>query len=389
MSDPLSGLLGSGESRRQMPPPRRPLPPQRRRSLGFGRLFIAIIVMAGLVAGVIFGGKAIISDITHKTTVDDYSGSGTGSVDFTIVGGQSPDTIASNLAALHVVKSAAAFEKAANADSDRAGKIQPGNYIMRLHMSGASAFNRLFDPKAVNANRFTIAEGLDLRHILPIIARATGLPMGDLNAAALSPQLLGLPSWASGVHTAEGFLFPATYAPKKGTSAVAILRSMVARFNTEATALNLVAGAQARGVKPLDIVTLASIVEREVNQTADLRKAAAVMYNRLKDTADFPTLGMDSTTRYALGDVTGPLTQSQLADPSPYNTRVSPGIPPGPIGNPGEATLKAVLAPVVGDYTYFVYLPKEKKTVFTASSSEFNQLQLQYQQECTASPGSC
>lgn len=377
MSDPLSGLLGSGESRRQAPP-RRPLPPPRRRHVGFGRLFIAIIVMAGLVAGVIFGGKALISDLTHKTKVADYTGSGTGSVDITIVSGQSPTTIGANLAALHVVKSAAAFEKAAAADPARAGNIQPGDYLLRLHMSGASAFGLLFDPKARNAQPFTIAEGLDLRHILPIIAKATGLSMNDLNAAALSPQLLGLPSWASSVHTAEGFLFPATYAPKKGTSAVAVLRSMVARFNTEAAQLNLVSLAQARGVTPLQAVTLASIVEREVNQTGDLRKAAAVMYNRLRDTADFPTLGMDSTTRYALGDVTGQLTPSQLSDPSPYNTRVSPGIPPGPIGNPGEATLKAVLAPVVGDYTFFIYLPKEKKTVFTNSANEFYTLQQQY-----------
>jgi UPF0755 protein len=335
---------------------------------------------------VIFGGKAIVTDITHKAKVDDYSGTGTGTVDFAIVSGQSPDTIGSNLAAQHVVKSAAAFEKAAAADPDRAAKIQPGNYLMRQHMSGASAFNLLFDPKALNAQKFTIAEGLDLRQILPIISKATGLTVADLTNAALQPKLLGLPSWASSVQSAEGFLFPATYAPKRGTSAVAILRTMVARFNQEATQLNLVANAQARGVTPLQAVTLASIIEKEVNQTADLSKAAAVMYNRLKDTADFPTLGMDSTTRYALGDVTGELTQSQLSNPSPYNTRVSPGIPPGPIGNPGEATLKAVLAPVVGNYTYFVYLPKEKKTVFTASSTEFNQLQHQF---CIESPASC
>ncbi len=384
MSDPLSGLLGSGESRRSAPP-RRPLPPPRRRHVGFGRLFIAIVVMAGLVAGVIFGGKAIISDLTHKTKIDDYSGSGTGSVDVTIVSGQSPTTIARDLAAKHVVKSAAAFEHAAAADPTRAAKIQPGDYILRLHMSGAAAFNLLFDPKAVNAQRFTIAEGLDLRHILPIIAKATGLKLADLTSAALQPKLLGLPSWASGVQSAEGFLFPATYAPKRGTSAVAVLRSMVARFNTEAAKLNLVAQAQARGVKPLDVVTLASIVEREVNQSADLGKAAAVLYNRLHDTANFPTLGMDSTVRYALGDYTGPLTQSQLAVQSPYNTRINPGIPPGPIGNPGEATLKAVLAPAQGDWTFFVYLPKEKKTVFTASASEFYNLQAQY---CSES-GSC
>jgi UPF0755 protein len=384
MSDPLSGLLGAGESRRP-PPPRRPLPPQRKRHVGFGRLFIAIVVMAALVAGVIFGGKAIISDLTHKTKVDDYAGSGTGSVDVTIVSGQSPTTIGDNLVAQHVVKSVAAFTNAAAADPTRAGKIQPGNYILREHMSGASAFNLLFDPKALNAQRFTIAEGLDLRHILPIIAKATGLKLADLTSAALQPKLLGLPVWASSVTSAEGFLFPATYAPKRGTSAVEVLRSMVARFNLEAAKLDLVAGAHARGITPLQAVTLASIIEKEVNQTADLSKAAAVLYNRLHNTGEFPTLGMDSTVRYALGDYTGPLTQSQLAVQSPYNTRIFAGIPPGPIGSPGEATLKAVLAPVVGDYTFFVYLPKEHKTVFTASSSEFNQLQAQY---CTES-GSC
>ncbi len=134
-------------------------------------------------------------------------------------------------------------------------------------------------------------------------------------------------------------------------------------------------------------MTLASIVESEVNQTADLSKAAAVMYNRLKDTADFPTLGMDSTTRYALGDCHRQPHPVPARTTRARTTRASvPGIPPGPIGNPGEATLKAVLAPAVGDYTYFVYLPKEKKTVFTASASEFNQLQQQF---CAESPASC
>jgi UPF0755 protein len=180
------------------------------------------------------------------------------------------------------------------------------------------------------------------------------------------------------VKNAEGFLFPATYAPRRGTSAVAVLRSMTARFAVEADKLQLVAKAQQQGVTSLQAVTLASIVEKEVNQTADQGKAAAVLYNRLHNTGEFPTLGMDSTVRYALGDYNGPLKQSDLDTDSPYNTRKFPGIPPGPIGNPGEATLKAVLAPAQGDWTFFVYLPKEKKTVFTASSSEFYNLQQQY-----------
>jgi UPF0755 protein len=376
MSDPLSGLLGSGES--QYRPPRRPVPPPRRKPAGFGRLFLAIIVMAGIAAGVVFGGKAIISNLTKSKSVADYSGKGTGSVDITIKSGQSAQAIGNTLVSKDVVKSVEAFTKAANADPERAAKIQPGAYILHSHMSGAAAFNLLFDPKARNAQLYTIAEGLNLRQALPIIAKATGLKLADLNYAANHPGLLGVPSWAISVKNAEGFLFPATYAPRRGTSAVNVLRAMVARFNTEADKLQLVAKAKAHGVTPLQAVTLASIVEKEVNQTADLSKAAAVLYNRLHDTGDFPTLGMDSTTRYAVNNFDKPLKQSELDSDSPYNTRKFPGIPPGPIGNPGEATLQAVLAPSQGNYTYFVYLPKEKQTFFTASTSEFNSLRNRY-----------
>jgi UPF0755 protein len=376
MSDPFSGLLGADEGERR--PPRRPVPPPRRRPAGFGRLFLAIIVMAGLVAAVIFGGKALITNLTHSKKVADYAGQGTGSVDVSIKTGQSATAIGNVLVSQDVVKSVEAFTAAANADPDRAAKIQPGNYILRLHMSGAAAFNLLFSPSARDANPFTIAEGLDMQQALPIIAKATGLKLTDLQNAADHPTLLGLPTWAAGVKNAEGFLFPATYAPRKSATALVVLRSMVARFNVEAQKLNLVAAAQADHITPLQAVTLASIVEKEVNKQADQGKAARVLYNRLADTADFPTLGMDSTTRYALGGYSGILTQSQLAFNSPYNTRVSPGIPPGPIGNPGESTLKAVLAPTPGDWTFFIYLPKEKQTLFTDSSSQFYTWQQQY-----------
>jgi UPF0755 protein len=382
MSDPLSGLLGSGEGQRAVP--RRPMPPPRRPrsgASGLFRLFVAIVIMAGVAAGVIFGAKAIISNLTHTTKVEDYAGQGTGEVDVTILSGQSATSIANSLEAKGVVKSVIAFTNAAKADPTRASKIQPGDYLLRSHMSGAAAFALLFDPKARNAQPYTVAEGLDMSQALPIIARATGLKLTDLEAAANNPSLLGLPSWASGVTNAEGFLYPATYAPKRGTSAVNVLRAMVARFNVEATTLGIATKAQALGISPLQVVTLASIVEKEVNQSADLGKAAAVLFNRLHDTADFPTLGMDSTTRFAVKNFTGPLTQSQLAFNSPYNTRLNPGIPPGPIGAPGEATLKAVLSPTPGNWTYFVYLPKEKQTFFTASSSEFANLEAQLANE--------
>jgi UPF0755 protein len=381
MSDPLSGLLGSGEGQRAVP--RRPVPPRRPRSgaAGLARLLVAIVVMAGVVAGVIFGAKAVISNLTHTTTVEDYAGQGAGEVDVTIRSGQSVTAIATTLQGKGVVKSVLAFTTAAKNDPARASKIQPGEYLLRSHMSGKAAFALLFDPKARNAQPYTVAEGLNMAEALPIISKATGLKLADLETAANSPQLLGLPTWASSVTNAEGFLYPATYAPKRGTSAVNVLRAMVARFNAEATTLGIAAKAQALQITPLQVVTLASIVEKEVNQSADLGKAAAVLFNRLHDTADFPTLGMDSTTRYASKNFTGKLLQSELDSTNPYNTRAVPGIPPGPIGAPGEATLQAVLSPTPGNWTYFVYLPKEKQTVFTASSSEFANLEQQLANE--------
>jgi UPF0755 protein len=382
MSDPLSGLLGSGEGQRAVP--RRPMPPPRRPrsgASGLARLLLAIAIMAAVVAGVIFGAKAIISNLTHTTMVSDYVGQGTGQVNVTIRSGQSVTSIATSLKVKGVVKSVLAFTVAAKDDPARTSKIQPGDYLLRSHMSGKAAFALLFDPKARNAQPYTIAEGLNLDQSLPVISRATGLKLADLESAARSPQLLGLPTWASGVANAEGFLYPATYAPKRGTSAVDVLRAMVARFNTEATTLGIATKAQALGITPLQVVTLASIVEKEVNTSADLGKAAAVLFNRLHDTSNFPTLGMDSTTRFAVKNFTGQLTQSELASTNRYNTRAVPGIPPGPIGAPGEATLQAVLAPTAGNWTYFVYLPKEKQTVFTASNSEFNSLEAQLARE--------
>jgi UPF0755 protein len=147
---------------------------------------------------------------------------------------------------------------------------------------------------------------------------------------------------------------------------------MIARFNQEADQLNLVTGAKKMGVTPLQLVTLASIVEREVRN--DRGKATRVLYNRLADTKDFPTLGLDSTVRYALNDFPGALTQSQLDIDSPYNTRKHPGIPPGPIGNPGTVALQAALNPTPGNWVYFLSLPKEDKTYYASTTAEFDVL---------------
>ncbi len=371
MTDSLPGLLSSAST---PPPPRRP----RRRGVKLGRLLVVVAVMAAVVVLAAVGLNAVLGRLHFGgTSAADYTGSGTGSVTVQVPGGAVASQIGRTLVTQGVVKSAAAFTDAAQGDA-RSRSIQPGYYRLKKQMKATSALALLLDPASRLESTFTIAEGADVRTALPIIARATHIPLAKLQAAAKDPAALGLPAYATNPNSPEGFLFPATYSARPDATATDVLKMMVAKYNDVANGLGLVAAARAEGLTPLQVVTLASMIEREVSHKDDRGKVARVVLNRLKDTNSFPTLGLDSTTRYALGDYLGQLTPSQLQVDSPYNTRRSPGFPPGPIGNPGEAALDAALHPTPGDWTYFVSLPKENQTLFTSSASEFASLKKRY-----------
>lgn len=376
MTDSLPGLLSSGSSG---PPP--PTPPHRKR-VRVGRLLIAVVVMAAVVVLAAVGLNAVLGSLhVGGPSAADYTGDGSGSVTVQVPEGAVSTQIGRTLAAQDVVKSAAAFQDAAQSDP-RSRSIQPGFYKLRHEMKASSALSLLLDPSSRVESTFTIAEGADLRSALPVIAKATRIPLAKLQEAAKRPQDLGLPAYATTApNSPEGFIFPATYSARPDASATDVLKMMVAKYRDVASGLDLENGARAQGLTPLQVVTLASIVEREVAHPGDRGKVTRVVLNRLKDTNQFPTLGMDSTVRYALNDYQGPLTQSKLDVDSPFNTRKFPGFPPGPIGAPGEAALYAALHPTPGPWTFFVSLPKENKTFFTASSSEFNSLQERYRAE--------
>jgi len=373
MTDSLPGLLSSSSSASAPPPP-------RHRGARMGRLLIAVVVLAGLVVLAALGLNAVLSRLhIGGSKAADYAGTGTGSVTVQVPEGAVATQIGRTLAAQGVVKSAAAFQSAAQSDS-RSRTIQPGYYRLRREMKASAALTLLLNPSSRVQSTFTIAEGADLRSALPIIAKATRIPLAKLQDAAKRPQDLGLPAYATAPNSPEGFVFPATYTARPDASATDVLKMMVVKYRSVAAGLDLENGARAEGLTPLQAVTLASIIEREVAHKDDRGKVSRVVLNRLQDSADFPTLGMDSTVRYALDDYQGPL-QGKLGVDSPYNTRKYPGFPPGPIGNPGEAALQAALHPTPGTWTYFVSLPKENKTFFTASNSEFASLQERYRVE--------
>jgi len=177
---------------------------------------------------------------------------------------------------------------------------------------------------------------------------------------------LGLPSWAH--NKAEGFLFPATYTFDPKATATDVLSRMVARFGQSSDAMALVANAAAIHQSPYAVVTVASIIGREV-APRDYSKAARVIYNRL---AQGMPLQLDSTVAYGLGIKRLNLTAAQLAKDTPYNTYLHKGLPPTPIGNPGDAALYAALHPASGSWVYFVTVNlNTQETRFSSTYAQF------------------
>ena len=168
--------------------------------------------------------------------------------------------------------------------------------------------------------------------------------------------------------TLEGFLFPATYDFAAQTTSSQLVKSQLAAFRSNWAKLDLTY-AKSKHLTPFDVLTIAAMVEKETLAPDERGLVAAVIYNRLH--AHMP-LGIDATIRYGLNvPGTQSLRQSELANPTPYNTRLYPGLPPGPIANPGLASMQAAAHPAKVDYLYFVRKPDKVHHFFTKSFTAF------------------
>jgi UPF0755 protein len=166
----------------------------------------------------------------------------------------------------------------------------------------------------------------------------------------------------------EGFLFPATYEFTKRTTTRQLVNAQLAAFRKNWASVNM-RYARSKNLTPYDVLTIASLIEKEVAVMKERPLVAAVIYNRLKAGM---SLGIDATIRYGL-DVppTEALRESQLHDPTPYNTRIHAGLPPTPIANPGLASIRAAAHPAKVDYLFFVRKPDKKHHFFTNNQRDF------------------
>jgi UPF0755 protein len=331
---------------------------RRRKGRGLKGCVAVLVAVAVLVVGfyvALTQGVAWVSDQFQGP--DDYPGPGTGSVEFTVNEGDTTAQIGRNLKAEGVTKSVQAFIDAAAGEPDAAG-IQVGAYELQKEMKASDALEVLIDPaNLIGFPTVTIPEGLRVTEIVSTLAEHTDFPESAWNKALEQPDKLGLPDYAEG--NAEGYLFPATYEIKPGMKLVAVLKMMVDRWRQAAEEADLEARAAELGHTPGELMIIASLVEAE-GRGDDMPKIARVIYNRLDGPGDQGgtngTLGIDASIAYGLGLSPGSteLTPEQLAEDTPYNTRINAGLPPTPIEAPGDEAIAAAANPEEGDWYYYV-----------------------------------
>lgn len=351
--------------------------PKKSKSRWPRRIIVLLVVLVVVVAGVKVAGK--ISSMMSGPA--DYVGMGTGSVVVQVQAGASGTAIANVLAKAGVVKSAEAFYQL-SLDDPRAQAIQPGFYKLRQHMAAKSALDELSDKANKIEGRVVIPEGSRIEDIVAAIAKGSEIKTADLVAALKKPGDLGLPAAAK--NNPEGYLYPATYLVEPGTTATALLKQMVAKTVSVAQDLDIDNRAKALGLTTEQVLTVASLLEYEAKQDADYPKVARVLYNRLNKGM---RLQLDSTVSFVSkrkGDVF--TTDAERNDPNAYNTYQHEGLPPGPIGSPGEKTIEAALNPAAGDWLFFVAVNLNTgKTVFSNTFAEHNQAIKQLNEFCKTS----
>ena len=324
----------------------------------------SLVIVITLAAVGVLGYKAIgiMRDASAQAThAEDYKGNGEGEVTVTIPEGASGLDIGDILQEKGVVASGKAFTNAVK-NNPKGNTIQPGTYKLKKKMSANAALQALLDPETKGDHTLTVSAGHTKQIVKDRLKQVGNFSDEQIDAAFADTAGIGLPAEAGG--NVEGWLAPGTYDVTEKATPKDLVKQMVSRTVTQLKDLKV----------PKEdyhaVLTKASIIEREVNDSRYYGQVARVIENRLAQTSGetHGLLQMDSTVQYGLGRFGGIPNSTELAD---SNTYVHQGLPPGPIGSPSEEAIKAVLNPPAGSWLYFVTVNLETgETLFSSTSEE-------------------
>jgi UPF0755 protein len=340
---------------------------------------VVVLVFGGGLGGVGYFGYQFYQ--SRFGAAPDYAGDGTSEkVSVIIPKGAFGSTIGQKLKDAGVVKSVDAFISAQKSNPD-GDKIQAGAYLLRKQMSAESAVAMMLDTES--QNNVMVVPGQRNLSVYKLIDTKLELASGTTRKTAEKDyKSLGLPDWANDnkdiKDPLEGFLYPGTYPAAKGMKPETVLKEMVTQAAKKYDEYDLTAKAKALNLdNPLQLVTVGSLVQAEGKTDEDFRKMAEVIYNRLKstNTETNQKLQFDSTFNYLKNESNIHISESEInSNTDPYNTYTQKGLPPGPIGNPGDTAMKAALDPTHDGWLYFVATDGVNHTEFAKTYAEFQRL---------------
>ncbi|MGV9367772.1 endolytic transglycosylase MltG [Amycolatopsis sp. NPDC003731] len=366
--------------------PEKPRKKKGKRALGW---VAAIAVIALLAGGAWYGFNRFFG-------YDDFDGAGTDDVVFQVDDGDTTSAIGAKLTTAGIVASTKAFVKAGEGNPKLA-RLQHGYYVMKSHMSGASAVDRITDAASrvgqleirpyTQFDDITQPDGKVTPGVYSLMAKAscaqlngksTCVSADDLRKAVDAADLkqLGVPDWA--IEPAnkadrkdrrlEGLIAPGVYDVKPGSSAQEILTQLVHSSAEAIQNAQLSPQSTGPGMTPYQTLIIASIIEREAVK-ADFGKLSRVIYNRLK----IPMrLQMDSTVNYVLDRPTLLTNEGDRVKAGAYNTYKNLGLPPTPISVPSADAIKAAVKPPEGEWVYFVKCEKNGLSCFGVTNDDQN-----------------
>jgi len=295
-----------------------------------------------------------------------FHGEGSGRVEVTIPKGASVSEVGDLLGEKGVIDSSTLFQVRVTLAGKRS-ELYAGPFTLAHGMSYGAAIDALTQPPVKRVTTVTIPEGYSRSQAAQLVAE-DGLE-GDYEQETVRSKYLDPARYGGkGAKDLEGFLFPDTFEMKPGAPAADLVQLQLQDFKRRIASVDM-GYAKSKNLTVFDVLTIASLIEDEAGVPGQRKLVAAVVYNRLHE--GMP-LGIDATIRFATGNYEQPLTESELAVDSPYNTRTNSGLPPGPINSPGIEAIEAAAHPAKAGYLFYVNKPNTcNELAFSKTEAEF------------------
>lgn len=354
---------------------------RKRRRRGHWSVGIALLVFAAAIITIL---PLVQSIVERFTPVQDYKGPGGAAVAFEVKAGWGEGQISRALEQQDIIADGKFFLEAVGKVDGPKAVIHPGTYELRQQMPGQGAAEILIEEETPEVSYVAIKENTRLKQVLADTATATSLPLDELTNLAQNPAAFGIKSKAPNL---EGYLHPGEYRFPVDAEAKMVLSAMV-----DATTKKLNEAGVTDPQRQYHVLKVASILQAEARKD-DYATVAGALENRLSPD-NIQTNGLlqvDSAVIYGLDRYTLQFSPSEKKDAgNRYNTYVHKGLPPTPIGSPGDAALKAAAAPDKNDFYYWVTVNIQTgETKFAKTYAEHLVNQNEFRSWCKENPATC